>query len=237
MRLVGSIRDLLAAVRLGNGRACFRPLKMMPLIRPDHGEIRWYRLPHQYLIYLAFRSMSRLTKRLRDLEGKPNFTASKPSFSFISTWPSTPTTVFVDSPIRRITALKCATPSLGQSLRHSRVRLDHARRPVDNTNTGIQTTATRHPNNTLDTTTIMSRNTQFKSPVHDQVVEKAQAPPRDGTVQGPVSFLNPTRATFDLQSPPLALPNSTEARNKGGAKLEWRARDNRKGRDGLHMQR
>ncbi|KAF2158427.1 hypothetical protein M409DRAFT_31059 [Zasmidium cellare ATCC 36951] len=75
----------------------------------------------------------------------------------------------------------------------------------------------------------MSRSTQFSTPVHQQVLEKTPGPPKDGTVKGPVSFLNPTRANFDLPAPAEATAR-TEVSGKDAYRVEWRARDNRKGR-------
>lgn len=57
---------------------------------------------------------------------------------------------------------------------------------------------------------------------------------RDGTEAGPLSFyFNPTRATFDLKHGatfPLAETSGTDGEPlPDGARIAWRARDNRKG--------
>ncbi|KAL9073644.1 MAG: hypothetical protein Q9157_004674 [Trypethelium eluteriae] len=83
----------------------------------------------------------------------------------------------------------------------------------------------------------MSRSTTFKSPARQPLVHHSQAQLKPDHVQGPVSFFNPTRARFDLpslQAPPINAPSSSYAGGTpppvGDAQLEWRSRDNRKGR-------
>ena len=84
----------------------------------------------------------------------------------------------------------------------------------------------------------MSRSTAFKSPARQPLVDNAEARLKGDQVSGPVAFFNPTRARFDLRSseaPPTDAPSGSRADVTpppvGDAQLEWRSRDNRKGRE------
>ncbi|EME38238.1 hypothetical protein DOTSEDRAFT_83702 [Dothistroma septosporum NZE10] len=76
----------------------------------------------------------------------------------------------------------------------------------------------------------MSRSSTFHTPVHQRIIEHSASPLVHGSIRGPVSFLNPTRAVFG------GRPAADDANKEGvvpaadDVRVEWRARDNRKGR-------
>ncbi|KAK3719307.1 hypothetical protein LTR37_004526 [Vermiconidia calcicola] len=93
----------------------------------------------------------------------------------------------------------------------------------------------------------MQRSTNFISPARQPLLDHPRAQLRHDKVKGPLPFLNPTSATFDLvpKSERIAqatdtLPSSPEEKippQLGEAQLKWRARDNRKGRHVLVVPR
>ncbi|CAK3926089.1 integral membrane [Lecanosticta acicola] len=79
----------------------------------------------------------------------------------------------------------------------------------------------------------MPRSAGFNSTIHKRLLDEAKSQPTPGSVRGPLPFLNPTRARFPLATTApdtLKAPESTERPATQDAQVEWRARDNRKGR-------
>ena len=87
----------------------------------------------------------------------------------------------------------------------------------------------------------MKRSETFQTPARTPLLDHPRAKLEEDKISGPFSWLNPTRARFALLSngehahAPVDGSSSDHAgqvppTSDGKAQVEWRARDNRKGR-------
>ena len=84
----------------------------------------------------------------------------------------------------------------------------------------------------------MSRSSTFQSAARQALTKHPSAKLNENEVRGPISWLNPTRALFDLQPKDKTattdgVASTTEdpvlSNLPHDAKVQWRSRDNRKG--------